>query len=177
MSQSSAHPSPIRSPASRAASQREPVGRAAWLGRIALNPSSPREIADAKRQHPQILWDGNGRVYYTTLSHPDLLVYIYQFGLGVPNPRTLLEFVEAERFLHRNVQLLNEQHTAWHYVQALRADPWNFEVPDRLIEQRFELYLRTLLWHLQDSQQPAPPPYDGDGDREGETEGEGSNAV
>jgi hypothetical protein len=50
-------------------------------------------------------------------------------------------------------------------------------VPDRLIEQRFELYLRTLLWHLQDSQQPAPPPYDGDGDREGETEGEGSNAV
>ena len=152
-------PSPARSPASLAASQREPSGRSAWISRVALATSSERSKADCRSQFPSICWDGNGGVFYTTLGHPDLLVYLYEFGLGVPNPRTLLELTEAERFLHRNAHLGFEQHTSWHFVRTLRSDEWGFDVPDKLLNQEFVLYLRTLVWHLQDSQRRSPPPY------------------
>jgi hypothetical protein len=172
MSRASTSQSPARSPASRAASLREPAGRKAWISRVALDPSSGSEVADAKRQAPHIEWDGNGRVFFTTLACPDLLVFLHQFGLGVPNQRTLLELDAAERHFCTHASGFRQ---ASHYVRVLRSDAWGLSVPDALLNHPYRLYLRQLLQHLQDSQRLPPPPYSQNGSEQGGGEAEASS--
>ena len=172
MSRASSSQSPARSPASLSASLREPAGRKAWISRIALDPSFGGEVADAKRQFPHIEWDGNGKVYFTSLSCPDLLVFLHQYGLGVPNTRTLLELAAADTYFCTHASGFRQ---ASYYVRVLRSDAWGLTVPDALLNHPYRLYLRQLLQHLEESQQLPPPPYAQDGDQQGGGEAEASS--